>query len=268
MKNAPLPAGRCAVRAGRRSGQRIGPDVARPGHGVLAFEFARGGGHTARAGHRQHGLLLGVVAVHAGHVHHVAGRDEAVAGVGVDRQRRWFLALQQRDHGGRAGLAVLVGHVARLGHGRRPLDRVAQHMDVLRRLRFEGQEVHLAPARVGGGQTGLHRDVARAHVRDHVGHAGLEVVVEIELQGVGGGVHVDQPVLGAVVDHAVVVVLPGLHEQALLGGDVVVGIEHDDLALRLGLLEVARDHAGALVGAGGAAVRCPRNGERVHAAIA
>ncbi|MCY1528296.1 hypothetical protein D9M68_633970 [compost metagenome] len=200
-------------------------------------------------------------------MHHVLGGHEAVAGVGIERVGRGLLALQQRDHGGGTRLAVLVGHVARLGHGRCDLDRITQHVDVFLRLGLEGEEVHLAPARVRRGQAGLHRDVAGAHVGQHVGHGGLEVVVELELQGVGGGVHVHNLVFGAVVDHAVVVFLPGLHEQALLGLDVVVGVEDHDLAPGLGLLEVVGHHAGAFVGAGRAAVGRQRDRQRVHAAV-
>ncbi len=61
--------------------------------------------------------------------------------------------------------------------------------------------------------------------------------------------------------------VPGIHEQGLLGGDVRVAVEQDDLGLGLGLLEVVGHHAGALVGAGRAAVGRSRHRHDEGAAI-
>ena len=54
-------------------------------------------------------------------------------------------------------------------------------------------------------------------------------------------------VVGTVFDDALVVLVPGLHEEALLRRDVLVGIEDQHLAARLGLLEVPRHLARPLV---------------------
>ena len=208
-----------------------------------------------------------VVAVHAGHVHHVGVADEAVAGVVVDRQRVGRAARQQRDDGGRRHLAVLVGHVARFGHQRRHLQRVAQDVDVLGGLGFHGLPIDLAPALVGGGQARVVGNVAGALGRHDVQHLRLQVVVELELERAGGGIDVGQVVLGAVVDDAFVAVGPGLLEQRAFRRDVVVGVQDQHLGLGLGLAEVVRHLAGALVGPWRAAVGRQRNGQRIDAAI-
>ncbi len=162
---------------------------------------------------------------------------------------------------------MLVGHVARLGHGRRDLQRVAQDVDVPGGLGFHGQPVHLAPALVGGGQARIVRHVAGAHGRQHVEHLGFHVIVEVELERAAGGIDIGQLVLGAVFDDALVALGPSLLEQRAFGRDVVVGVQDQHLALGLGLLEVMRDLAGALIRPGRAAVRLQRDGQRVHAAV-
>ena len=149
---------------------------------------------------------------------------------------------------------MLVGHVAGLGHGRGDLDRVAQHMDVFDRHRLKGQKIDFAPALVGRGQAGFDRNVASAHGRDVIDHRGFDVVVEIKLEGVGGGVHIDHLVARAVFNDALVAIGPGFFEQGAFGGDVFVLVQDQHLALGFGLAEVMRHLASPLVGARGAAV--------------
>ena len=60
--------------------------------------------------------------------------------------------------------------------------------------------------------------------------------------------------------------LPGILEQALLG-ELVLGIEHDELGARLPGLEVMRDQAGALVGPGRTAERIGRRRHHDEAAV-
>jgi len=162
---------------------------------------------------------------------------------------------------------MLVGHMAGLGHLRRDLQRIAQDVDVLGGGGLHGQPVHLAPAPVGRGQAGVVGNVAGALRRNHVQHLGLDVVVEVELQRVGGGIDIHRAVLGAVFDDALVAIRPGLLEQRALGGHVVVAVQNQHLGFGLGLAEVMRHLTGALVGAGRAAVGCQRDADGIHTAV-
>ena len=162
---------------------------------------------------------------------------------------------------------MLVGHVARFGHARGDLDRVTQHVHVFGRFGLEGQEVHLTPALVGRGQPGVEGNVTSPHGRNDVEHAGLEVVVELELQGLGGDIHVRDIVFVAVLDDAFVAIGPGLLEQRTFGGHVLVGVQNQHLALGLGFAEVLGHLAGPLVRAGRAAVRRQRDGHGEYAAV-
>jgi hypothetical protein len=76
----------------------------------------------------------------------------------------------------------------------------------------------MSPARIGGND---------------VQHAGLQVVIELELQGVGGGIHIHSLVLGAVLDDALVAISPGLLEQRAL--DVTSSLASRISTLLLGL---------------------------------
>ena len=155
---------------------------------------------------------------------HVLVAHKAVAGVVVDRHCVGLLARQKCHHRSRAGLAVLVGHMARFGHGRRNLNRVANHMDVFGRFGFVRQEVDLAPALVSGGESGADRNVAGSHGRHHIEHIGLEVVVELEFQRAGGHIHIGQRVFWPVFDDVLVPLGPGFFEQRAFGGDVVIRV--------------------------------------------
>ena len=162
---------------------------------------------------------------------------------------------------------MLVGHVARLGHAGSDLDGVTQHVHVFSCLGFEGQEVHFAPALVGRGQPGVDRNVASPHGRNDVEHTGLEVVVELELQGLGGDIDIRDIVFVAVLDDAFVAIGPGLLEQRAFGGHIFVGVQNQHFALGLGFAEVLGHLAGPLVRAGRAAVRRQRDGHGEHAAV-
>ena len=140
-------------------------------------------------------------------------------------------------------------------------------MDILGRSGLEGLVVHVAPAAIGIGQAGLHRNAARAHAREHVQHGGLHIVLDFKLDGAGFGVDRHGLVLRTVLDHAGVVLGPGFFEQGGLGRDILVGVQNQHLGARLGLLEVIGHLAGALVGAGRAAVRRLGNGERVDTTV-
>ena len=200
-------------------------------------------------------------------MNHLIRADKAVAGVVVDGHVVDLRAGQQRHHSGRACFAMLVGHVTRFGHARGDLNRVTQHVHVFGRFGLEGQEVHLTPALVGRGQPGVDRNVASPHGRNDVEHTGLEVVVELELQGLGGDIHVRDIVFVAVLDDAFVAIGPGLLEQRAFGCHIFVGVQNQHLALGLGFAEVLGHLAGALVRAGRAAVRRQRDGHGEHTAV-
>ncbi|NDB01382.1 MAG: MBL fold metallo-hydrolase, partial [Betaproteobacteria bacterium] len=170
---------------------RLSPDILRPGHGVNALEFIGRARHPTSAWHREHGFLNCVIPVHAGDVNDLFVADKAVAGVVVDRQAVGCLAAQQCHHRGRTGLAVLIGHMARLWHRWCRQDRVAQHVDIFGNLRLMGQKINLAPALVGCGQTGLDGNIACPHGRQDIEDRGLHVVTEFEFQGVGERVDID-----------------------------------------------------------------------------
>ncbi len=140
-------------------------------------------------------------------------------------------------------------------------------MHVLGRFGFKGQEVDFAPALVGRGQSGIHSHITGTHAGDHVQNAGLDVFVELKLQGLVGHIHVGHVVLAAVLDDAFVAVGPSLLEQSRLGGDVVVGVQNQDFALGFGSGEIVGHLAGALVRAGRATVRRQGNGHGEHTAI-
>jgi hypothetical protein len=61
--------------------------------------------------------------------------------------------------------------------------------------------------------------------------------------------------------------LPGGGEQGLLGDDVLVAVQDDDLGLGLGLLEVVGDQADPFVGRGRAAEGSHGNGDGEDAAV-
>ena len=101
----------------------------------------------------------------------------------------------------------------------------------------------------------------------HVQHVALDVV-ELELDGARGAIDVHRAHVATVLEDSGVEIAPGALEQAPLGGNVRVGIEHQHLGARLRLLEIGRDHARALVGPRRASVRRHRDGEDVDPAVA
>ena len=129
------------------------------------------------------------------------------------------------------------------------------------------QKVNLAPALVGGGQTGLDRNISCPHGWYDIEDRGLHVVTELEFQGVGGRVHIDEAMFGAVLHDALVALGPCLFEEWPLGGDIVVGVEHQYLAAGLGLAEIVGHLAGPLIGARGAAVGRQWNRQSINTAI-
>ena len=194
--------------------------------------------------------------------------DRAVAGI----DRRQFggrLAVHQRHDVDRADLGLRVGRIAGLRHrpavGRQQC-RIAEDVDVLVDGRLEGDRIDRAPALLVVREPCGDGNVAGALGRNHVGYRDL-VVVEV----VGDdyfGLGVDLGDLAADVrEDVLVVVVPGLGEQAFLRDYVGVGVEHDQLGLRLVLLEIARNQAGALVWAGRAAEGHQRHADHHRAAI-
>ena len=125
---------------------------------------------------------------------------------------------------------------------------------------FVRQKIYFTPTFVGSGHAGLHCNITRAHFRNNVEHSRLHVIVELKLQCVGSGIHVDHLVLGPVLNHASVTVCPCFLEQRPLGRDVVIGIQYQHLALGFGLGEIAGNLTRALVRAGRATVWCKGDG--------
>ena len=162
---------------------------------------------------------------------------------------------------------MLIGHVTGFRHGRRNLNRVPKHMDVLGSNRLEGQKVNLAPALVGRCQAAFDGNIAGPHMGNHVEHRRLQIVIELELERVGGNVYIDDFVRWAVFNDALVALGPGFLEECTLGRHIFVGIQNQHLAFRLGLAEVAGNLAGALVRAWRAAVRCQRNRQGINTAV-
>jgi hypothetical protein len=213
------------------------------------------------------GPLRGHILVHAGHVDHVGVVDEAHAHVGEHRVRVDRQALQFRDDGSGRDLGVGIGHVSRLGHALRDLDRIADHVHMLGRRGLEGQEIHVAPARIGIGQAGLHDQVTSTHRRQHVQHVGLDVVLDLELDGIGARINRHRLVLAAILDHRAVDLAPGLLEQRPLAGDVGIAVEDQHLGARLLTLEVGRDHTRTFVRPWRATVGRFGDHDRISAAI-
>src|SRR6267143_1068880 len=154
---------------------------------------------------------------------------EAVAGVVHHRAGIGFAAIEERHHGVRAYLRVLIGHVTGFRHGGGRQRRIAEHVHALDRLGLERAPVDVAP-------TVVVRDQARFH-----GHA--------------PGIDADGLLPGAILDDALVEILPRALEQRAFGHHVRIGVEHQYLRTRLCLLEVARYLAGAPVRAWRTAVR-------------
>ena len=162
---------------------------------------------------------------------------------------------------------MLVGHVARFGHGRGNLDGVAEHVDIFVDFGLESEEVHVTPALVGGGQPSVDSNGARPHGGDHVEHVSLQAIAELKLQRVRRCVHIDQRVFGPVLQNALVAFCPGLLEQRSFGRHVVVGIQHQHLAFGFGFAEIVGNLAGALIGPGRAAVGRQRNAQGIDTTI-
>ena len=162
---------------------------------------------------------------------------------------------------------MLIGHMARLWHRWCRQDRVAQHVDIFGNLRLMGQKINLAPALVGCGQTGLDGNIACPHGRQDIEDRGLHVVTELEFQGVGERVDIDEAVFGAVLHDALVALGPCLLEEWPFRSDIVVGVQHQYLAARLGLAEIVGHLASPLIGAGGAAVGRQWNRQSINTAI-
>src|SRR6185503_17474035 len=134
---------------------------------------------------------------------------------------------------------------------------IAQDVDALHRLRFHGAPVHVAPAVVGGDETGLGRDVAGAVRWHYVEYVGLHVL-DLEPHRHRGAVYGHRARVAAVLDDSRVQVRPGALEERTLGGHVRIGVEHQHLGARFRLFEVGRNYARTLVGPGRTAVRRER----------
>ena len=76
-------------------------------------------------------------------MHDVAVGNEGVARIVDTGAGLTGCSLSAASTGGRSHLAVLIRHVAGLGHQRRDLDRIAENVNVLHLDRFEGEEVDL-----------------------------------------------------------------------------------------------------------------------------
>ncbi len=205
--------------------------------------------------------------MHRGDVNRPVEAHHAVAGVHHHRMVVDRLVVKHGHNGRRGDLGVLVGHVARLGHQRRDLDGVAEHVDVFVYRRFESFIVHRAPAAVHIGQAGLLRDDPRALLRNDVEHVGLDRVVHFELDFHRLRVHPHHVAVGHVLHHARIHLGPGFFEQRLLRLHLVVGVENDDLGLGLVLFEVGGHQRGALIRAGRAAERGFGHRQGEHAAV-
>ena len=135
-------------------------------------------------------------------------------------------------------------------------------------LRFEGALVDRAPAVVirqagpAGNGPGLLR-------RDDVDHITPDGLADLRVDGHLDGVHrLEAAALRTLhpLDHAGVARRPALLEQRLLG-ELVLGIEDQQLRFRLVLFQVVGNHAGTLIGAGRAAERVVRRRDHHDAAV-
>ena len=178
-------------------------------------------------------------------------------------------AARELGHDRRRGdLGMGVCHVGGLRHQRRRQDGITHDVNVPGQHGGKAGVVDLAPALVGIGQTGLDRERAGTHRRQHVQHVGLHVFAELELHAHRPGIDRHRLVQRPILDEARVEIGPRLLEEYGLRDDVGVGVEDQDLRAGLVLLEVGGDDACPLVGAGGAAVRRLGDGDREHAAVA
>ena len=134
---------------------------------------------------------------------HLAGGDKAVAGIDHARPLIDGLTRQQGHNGVRTDLGVLVGHVTGFRHLRRGERRIAEHVDVLLGLRFAGQEIHFAPAFVGGDETSGFGDLRRLLWWDDIEHVGLHAA-EQQLGRTGFHIDILQFAAGLVIDDAAV----------------------------------------------------------------
>ena len=140
-------------------------------------------------------------------------------------------------------------------------------MNVLECRRFESHPIHPAPEVVHVDQTGILGQLTGLVGRHDVDDIALDLVAHLGDDRATLQVDLVDDHVRGVGDHATIEILPGLHEEALLGLNVSVGIEDKNLALGLGLLEIVGHLTGALVRPRGAAVGSLGNGEDIGAAI-
>src|SRR5690606_16393118 len=174
----PVPSARCA----RRSTEHVVRDVREPAVRVFDLataELGRCAGRAHAAGDRLDHLRPLVVLPELVDVRDrdaVVLADDAVAGVDV-RRRAGLLALEQRDDRGGGDLGLRIRRIPRLRHAGRDA-RVADDVDALVDLRFEGRHVHRTPV-TGAGQARVGRDLAGLLRRNQVEHVGLVRVAEL-----------------------------------------------------------------------------------------
>ena len=192
------------------------------------------------------------------------GRDKAVAGIAECGTRIGCFTQQHCHHRRGAGLAVRVGHMAGLGHGRCNLQGVAHQMYAGHILGFIGEPVDFAPAFIGGDER--IRDRASLHRRQYVEHVGLEFL-DFHFRGHGFDIDIDHLGVAAILDHAGIHIRPRFLEQSRLRSDVGIRVENHHFRFRFGLLQVSRDLAGALIGTRRATVRGGGNRDRDYSAV-
>ena len=244
-------------RDGLEPGVRIG--------GLAGADLAGGaqGADAPRAFHIHQNASCWVVDVR--HRDPVGGGDDGIACV-QELGAGGRLAPQQQRHGAGADLGLGIGGEGGFGHGAGD-GGIADHMHAGAQLRREGHGIDGAPAALVG-HARRHRDATGLLGRDDIGHISL---VPVEFGHNHHVLHGDFRGLAAGAQRhpfkdARIKLLPG-HLKQLLLGESVLGVEHDELRLRLMGLEIMGDQAGALIGAGRAAIGIGGNGHDDHAPI-
>ena len=163
-----------------------------------------------------------------------------------------------------------LGVVAELGR-----DRAHQIADKIHAVVASGMEqavVHIGPARgLAGGRILADQIGLPDHVRGLVGrHEDGIVKLEVARSGLDllvEGVHFLDAGIGHMGDDVCVQLLESLLVAHADGGDLGLGVEDQDLAGNLVLLDMPGDQAGALIGRGRAAMRRRRQRHHQRAAL-